>query len=521
MQLLRAIATVGGWTIASRIVGFARDAGMAGVMGAGLVTDAFLVAFQFPNLFRKLFAEGAFNTAFVPLFAGALEGEGEKGAKRFAEETLALMLPVLLIFTVVMIIFMPWVVQVIAPGFVQDPEKMRLTVDFTRLTFPYLMFMSLTAMFGGILNALHRFVAAAAAPILLNVFLLLALLLSYKGVFPNVGLTQSWAVALAGIGQFLWLCRSAARVGFLPRLRRPRATPEMRRLWKLMVPGALGAGVYQINVLVGTALATLLPQGSVSWLYYADRLTQFPLGVVGAAVAVALLPLLAKQVKSGDTAGATDSQNRALEFALLLTVPATVGLIAIPYQIVEVLFQRGEFGSADTVQTAYALAAFALGLPAFVLVKAFGPGYYARQDTVTPVKIAGLTLLVNIILAYGLMRVMGHAGIALATSITAWLNAFLLGGILHRRGYFVVDIRLKRFMPRLSISVVIMGVALWLGARALAEPFNGDLKHQVVALGILCGGGFLLFITLIQITGAVKLTDLKTAFRRTPPIVKP
>ncbi|MDJ0896440.1 MAG: murein biosynthesis integral membrane protein MurJ, partial [Alphaproteobacteria bacterium] len=421
MALLRAIATVGGWTMGSRVLGFIRDMAIAAIMGAGPIADAFFVAFQFPNLFRRLIGEGAFNAAFVPLFAGTLETEGHAAAKRFAEATLAVLLPILIIFTVAVEFAMPAILAVIAPGFRADPAKFAMTVDFARLTFPYLMMMSLVALMSGILNALHRFAAAAAAPILLNVVLIASLLMVHAGVLPHPGYALSWGVALAGIGQFLWLAAACQRAGLLPGLPRPRLTAKVRRLFRLMLPGVIGAGVYQVNVLVGIALASLLPEGAVSYLYYADRVNQLPLGVIGAATGVALLPMLTRQLRGGDGTGARDSQNRAIEFSMLLTLPAAAALVAIAYPVIATLFERGAFTADDARAAAATLAAFALGLPAYVLVKALSPGFFAREDTATPVKVAVCALALNIVLAYMLMQVLAQVGIALAAAVTAWV----------------------------------------------------------------------------------------------------
>ena len=344
MALVSSFLTIGGWTMASRVLGFLRDMTIAALIGAGPVAEAFFVAFQFPNFFRRLFAEGAFNAAFVPMFAGTLERHGKAAAVAFAARALSLMLVVLLGFTILVELAMPWVMAAVAPGFRTDPEKFRLAVDLARLTFPYLLFMSVVALLGGMLNSVRRFAAAAAAPILLNLVLLAALALIAAGMVAHPGRALSCGVAGAGIGQFLWLAWACHRAGLLPRLPRPRLDASMRRLFQLMGPGMLGAGVYQINVVVGVALASLLAEGSVAYLYYADRVNQLPLGVVGVAVGIALLPLMTRQLRANDDAAAADSLNRSIEFALLLTLPAAAALIAIPGPIIATLFERGQFG---------------------------------------------------------------------------------------------------------------------------------------------------------------------------------
>jgi len=518
MAFLRSIATIGGWTMVSRVLGFARDVLMANALGAGMVADAFFVAFKFPNFFRRLFAEGAFNAAFVPLFAGRLTAEGREAAIRFAAEAAAVLVSALLIFTVAALLTMPWLMYAIAPGFSDDPVKFALTVDLTRLTFPYLLFMALIALMGGMLNSLHRFAATAAAPIFLNIVLISVLLAVRGGWLEAPGTALAWGVTAAGIGQFLWIAHACHRAGILFHLPRPRLTPGVRRLLVLMAPGLIGAGAVQINLVVDVILASMLPQGSVSFLYYADRVNQLPLGVVGVAVGIALLPLLTRQLRGGDDDGARNSQNRAIEFALLLTVPAAAALIAIPAPIVTVLFQRGAFDPAAVGATSGALAAFALGLPAYVLIKALTPGFFAREDTATPVKIAIAAMAVNVVLAVVLMQFLAHVGIALATALTAWLNAGVLGAVLARRGHLAIDARLRRRAPRTLAAAAAMGLALWwVGGRAaapLADLLNAGEPLRIAALAALVAGGGVLFAVLAVASGAVRRADLKSLLRR-------
>ena len=513
MALLRSVATVGGYTMISRVLGFIRDILIAALLGAGPVADAFFVAFRLPNLFRRLFAEGAFNAAFVPLFAGRLETDGLAAAKRFAGQAVAALLLVLLPLTIAAEIAMPWVVPALAPGFLDDPQRFGLAVEMTRLTFPYLMFMALTAALGAMLNSLHRFAAAAAAPILLNV-ILIAALAGLANVLETPGHALSWGVAAAGIAQFLLLVFACRRHGALIELPLPRLTPDMRRLWALMVPGVMSAGVTQINIWIGTILASLLPGGAISYLYYADRVTQLPLGVVGVAVGVALLPLLTRHLRAGRIDEAHDSQNRAVEFSLLLTLPATAALLVIAEPIVAVLFERGAFGPADSVATAHALAAFAAGLPAYVLIKALSPGFFAREDTVTPMKIAVASLIANSALSAILMWPFGHVGIAVATAVAAWLNAGLLWWLLHRRGLFPTDEGFRRRVPRIVIASALLAVALWLGADSLSGLLTGSAPLRIAGLAILVGGGLAIYGGLALVTGAADRDALRTMLRR-------
>jgi putative peptidoglycan lipid II flippase len=514
MALFRSIATVGGWTSVSRVLGFARDMLIANVVGAGLIADAFFVAFKFPNFFRRLFAEGAFNAAFVPLFAGRLATDGREAAVKFAAEVAAVLGTILLVFSVAAILTMPWLMVAIAPGFVDTPVKFDLTVDLTRITFPYLLFMALIALMGGMLNSLQRFAATAAAPIMLNIVLISVLLGVRHGVLPNPGHALAWGVAGAGLAQFLWIAYACKRADILFVLPRPRLSPGVRRLLVLMAPALLGAGVVQVNVVIDVILASTLPEGSVSFLYYADRVNQLPLGIVGVAVGITLLPLLTRQLRSGDVDAALSSQNRAIEFALTLTVPAAAALVTIPGPIVTVLFQRGAFDPATTDATAGALAAFAIGLPAYVLIKALTPGYFAREDTKTPVKIAVVAMIANVGLALMLMQVLAHVGIALATAISAWFNAGALGIILVRRGHLAFDRRLRRCLPRLLVATAAMAAAIWWGAGLLSGPLAGGEARRIVALVVLVSAGGGLFGVLAIATGAVRLKDLRSAMSR-------
>ncbi len=514
MALLRSITTVGGYTMISRVLGFARDILIADILGASAVADAFFVAFKYPNFFRRLFAEGAFNAAFVPLFSGLVATAGRKEAKAFAEGTFAVLLCALLFLVGAFEIFMPWAMYAIAPGFAADPEKFQLAVTLTRITFPYLLFISLVSLMGGVLNSLDRFAAAAATPIILNVTLITALI-GLARFTDTPGHALAWGVAAAGIAQFLWLYVVLHGAGMGLKLRLPRLTPKVRRLLKLMLPGAIGAGVVQINLLVDVLIASFLPSGSISYLYFADRVNQLPLGVIGVGVGTALLPLLSRQIRSKEAAAALESQNRALEFALLLTIPAAAALMVISGPVILVLFGRGAFGGPEVEAASMALAAYAAGLPAYVLVKVLTPGYFAREDTVTPVKIASLCVAVNLVLNLVLMGPFAHVGIAAATAIAAWINAALLAGGLKRRGHLVIDDRLKSRLPRIALAAAIMTASLVLGAMALAGPLAGAEVPRIAALAVLVAGGIIVYGACAQLSGAADLKELKTIMGRT------
>jgi len=512
MALGRWVATVGGYTLGSRLLGFIRDILIAAMLGAGPVSDAFFVAFKLPNFLRRLFAEGAFNAAFVPLFSGELEQNGRASAKAFAEEVLAVLLCVLLLLVVVAQIVMPWLIYVLAPGFADDPEKFDLTVQLTRITFPYILFISLVSLFGGVLNSLYRFAAAAATPIILNLTLIGALLgLSQWTETPGHALAIG--VSAAGVLQFAWLIVALRRAGIALRLPRPRLTPRVKHMLIIIAPAALGAGVAQINLVVDVIIASLLPEGAISFLYYADRINQLPLGVIGVAVGTALLPLLSRQLRAAEDEAAGRAQNRAIEGALLVTLPAAAALMIIAEPTIAVLFERGAFSAAATAASADALIAYAAGLPSFVMIKVLVPGYFARQDTKTPVRIAIVCLTVNVALNLILMGPLGHVGIALATSLSGWLNAALLARGLHRRGFFTADQRLRQRIPRMLVATAAMAAALWAVSSALAGPLGASLGTGVGSLLALMFTGILVYGLVARAVGAAYVADLRNFWR--------
>lgn len=509
MNLLRNFATVGSFTMLSRVLGFIRDILIAAFLGTGIVADAFFVAFKLPNLFRRLFAEGAFNSAFVPLFARSVEEGGATDARRFAEEILSVLLVVLVATAVLAEIFTPVLVWIIAPGFAgEDADKFAITVALTRICFPYLVAMSLVAFLSGILNTFDRFAAAAFAPVLLNIVLITVLCgigLSGLAQSPVAGWVLSWGVFAAGLVQAGMLFVAVRRYGFHFSLRRPRWTPRVKRLLHLGVPGVIAGGITQINIMVGTIIASFLP-GAVSYLYYADRIYQLPLGVVGIAIGVALLPDLSRRLRSGDGDGVHHTQNRALEFSLVLTLPAAVGLVLVPAEIISVLFQRGAFDAADTLATSGALAAYGLGLPAFVLIKVLSPAFFAREDTATPMWFAGIAMGVNVVTALALFPILAHVGIALGTSLAGWVNVVLLWATLARRGNYRPDALLRRRLPRMLASSVVMGGVVYGLAILLAPAFGApSLLVRAGGLVAMVGVGMTSFFVLCQLTGAIDL----------------
>jgi putative peptidoglycan lipid II flippase len=538
--MLRGAFTVGAWTAASRVAGFIRDMLIAALLGNGPVADAFFVANRLPNLFRRLFGEGAFNSAFVPVFSGLLTTEGEDVARGFAEEAAAVLAFWLLMLTLLGELFMPQLLHVIAAGFARDPAKFALTVTLSRIAFPYLLLICLAALLSGVLNALDRFVAAAAAPLLYNGFsigamlgltplpdlapvLKLAVMLPFGGTvaalltmgpkLPSAGHALAWGVSASGVAQLALLYWAVWRAGMRLHLPRPRLTPRMRLLLRRMAPGLVGAGITQLNLTMDVFIGSLLPAGSVSLLYYADRVNQLPLGILGTAVGTALLPLLSRQVSAGDGAGAYESQNRAIEYALVLTLPAAFALAIVADPIMQVLFARGAFTHHAASLSAQSLAAYASGLPAFVLVKVLAPGFFARGDTATPVRVGLFVLALNFGLNLALMGPLKHVGPALATSIAAWLNVALLSFMLRRRDYMRPDHVLYGRLARMLAATLLMAGAL-LVVRAVLVPVAGH-HVSVAALGALVGAGVVVYGGLAQGFGVFDAAGfLRKAFRR-------
>lgn len=520
MSLVKKFATVGGATAGSRLLGFVREALIGAALGAGPVADAFYAAFRFPNLFRRLFAEGAFNTAFIPLFAKELEGSGNEAAKRFGEDVLSVLMTALLALSALAIIVMPLLVgTIIAPGFEKDPAKFDLTVTMTRIMFPYLFCMSLVAMLSGILNSMRRYFLAAFVPVLLNILLIVVLLGALQAGIDSraTGLWLAWGVFVSGVAQLFLLVYGVRREGFAMSLRLPRMTPGVKRLLVLMGPALLTGGVTQINLLVGQIIASA-QAGAIALLNYADRINQLPLGVIGIAIGVVLLPELARALKAGDEADAQHLQNRSLEFALGLTLPATVGLILLPGPIVNILYERGAFTAETTAMTAAALAAFATGLPAYVLIKVFSPAYFARLDMKTPMWFSVAAVAINIAASLLLFPSLGHVGIALATSLAAWFNFVLLALVLWRRGDFRPSpLTLRRVLLIVAASAA-MGLVI-VGLTRLAAPWLASdllLARLTAVAGIIATAATIYFAGIIA-TGAVERQQLLGLIRRQRP----
>ncbi|HZP68438.1 MAG TPA: murein biosynthesis integral membrane protein MurJ [Pseudolabrys sp.] len=490
--MIERILTVGGFTLLSRVTGFARDILLAAILGAGPVADAFFVALRLPNHFRAIFAEGAFNAAFVPAYARIRESGGAARAGVFADRIFTLLLASQIVLLGVALLFTPAVIAVLAPGFANDPDRFSLAVELTRITFPYLLLVTLVTLYGGILNALQRFAAAAAAPILLNLSLMVALALA--AFFPTAGHAAAWGVLVAGILEFLLLVGDASRVGALTRLRRPELDADVRQFFRALGPAIVGSAGVQLALFADTIIASFLPAGALSALYYADRLNQLPIGVIGIAAGTVVLPEMSRRIAGGDGRGAAQAQSRAVEFTLLLSIPCVVAFFVVPDLIMRALFMRGAFTAVDADAARRTLVAYAVGLLPFVLIRSAVATFFARGDTATPVKAALIAAAVNIAFKILLMGPLAQIGLALATSIGAWINLGLVMWFALRAGHVPRDGRLNKSMLRFAIAGLVLAAVLWL-CHAPVLAWIGDWHgiRDLAALAVLTAIGAVVY----------------------------
>ncbi len=483
------ILTVGGITLLSRVTGFMRDIILAAVLGAGPVADAFFVALRLPNHFRAIFAEGAFNAAFIPAYARVRGSSGEAAVRLFADRVFVLLLGSQIVLLAIALLCTPWVIGALAPGFGKDPSRFSLAVELTRITFPYLLLVSLVTLYGGILNALDRFAAAAAAPILLNLSMMMTLALA--AFFPTAGHAAAWGVLLAGILEFLLVAGDAARQGVLPRLAWPKLDEEVWTFLKRFGPATIGSAGTQIALFADTIIASFLAAGALSALYYADRLNQLPIGVIGIAVGTVLLPEMSRRITAGDEDGAKHAQNRAVEFALVLSVPCLVAFVMVPDLIMRGLFSRGAFTAADAQAAGSTLAAYAIGLLPFVLTRSASTTFLARGDTATPVKALFAGVTVNVALKILLMGPYAQVGLAFATSVGAWINLGLLYWFATRQNLVVIDQRLRQACLKLVVAAVVLAIALWLTRWAMSRaiPEGTSLRNEMMLGAVVVVGG--------------------------------
>lgn len=482
--MIRSIFTVGGWTLLSRLTGFVRDIVMAAVIGAGPLADAFYIAFRLPNHFRSIFAEGAFNTAFIPAYARVKTVEGDGPARKFADGILTGVVLVQLLLLAIALLATDWVVATLAPGLSDDPERFALTVDFTRITFPYLGLIAVVTLVGGVLNANDRFWAAAAASILLNVAMVGTL--SLAGLFPTAGHAASWGVLISGFLQLGLLVFDAERHGLGLRFGRPRLDPETRAFLIALGPAIIGSAGVQLALFADTIIASFLPEGAVAALFYADRINQLPIGVVGIAAGIVLLPEMSRRIAANDLDGARFSQARAIELTLLLVLPFLAAALTIPEIIMRGLFMRGAFTAEAAASAGATLAAYGIGLAPFVVVRAFMAPFYARGDTRTPVMATLGAALVNIGLKILLMDTLAQVGLAFATSMGGWITVLVLAFLAHRRGYECGDAQMWRSLPRLVLIGSVLAATLFATARFAGPSLAGFVHGGDEALLALC-----------------------------------
>jgi putative peptidoglycan lipid II flippase len=517
MSLARNTAVIGGLTLVSRLLGFARDVLLAAALGAGPVADAFNAALRFPNLFRRLFAEGAFSQAFVPVYSKTLAEQGEKSADTLAAEALAVLVLATSVLTAIAILAMPWINLVFFAGYADDPEIFRLATLLTQITMPYLIAISVATLFAGALNAHGRFFAAAAAPSLLNLSLLVAVWF-FRHDQTQAAFAAAIAVTVAGVLQALWVAVGARRSGVRTRPQLPRLSPNVKRLLALAAPAAVAGGALQINVMVSTAIASF-ERGAISLLNYADRLYQLPLGLIGVAVGVAMLPRLSRLVQAQDVSGARGALDEAVNLSMAFTLPAAAAMLAMPALLLEGLFARGEFTLQNARDGAMALFHYGWGVPAFVLAKIYAPAFFAREDTRAPMRFALISMAINISLGAALffalrgMGYLGFPGLAIATSVAAWVNVGLMIASLVRRGAYAPSAKATWRFSRIVAVSAALGAALWIAA-ANRELLIAELgSKELAVLALILGGGSSYFL-LLFLTGSVTFGELRAAFRR-------
>ncbi len=505
-------------TLVSRLFGFVRDVLIARILGASATSDAWQLAFQMPNIFRRLFAEGAFSAAFVPLFNHKMEEDGERSAaQQFIIEVLSVFVPVLLAFTALMMVIMPGAIWLF-DDFGRGGRSSDFAVTLARITFPYLALISVTTLFAGILNSLSRFTAAAAAPILLNICMITVLIFC---IITDGGRDArqaayllAWAVAAAGVLQMLWLHYWARKSGFRFTLRWPKVTQDVKNLSMLIVPAIFGAGIYQISRFVDLFFLGQLEEGSFTVLAMADRLNQLPLGIIGIALGTAILPALSRFIAQEDAGGAQRIQSNAIELGMLVTVPAAVGLYFASLPLISAIYLGGRYDMDAVTITAAVVSMLVIGLPAYVLIKVLTPAFFARKDTRTPVYTAAISLTINVILNILLIPILGVAGLALAGAIAAWCNCIMLYALLYMRGHFHLEPDLIFRLSRILLSAAAMGAVIYFARPYGAEYYGGNIWERIASIALLCGAGAAVYFALAWVTGAIDRDKINMLRRR-------
>jgi putative peptidoglycan lipid II flippase len=500
MNLLKALATVSGMTLLSRILGFVRDFVIARAFGAGVMTDAFFVAFRLPNLLRRLFAEGAFSQAFVPILAEYRNRRGEQDTKRLVDRVATVLLLALIVVSVLGAVAAPLLIYATAPGFSADIGKFDLTVEMTRITFPYILFMSLVALAAGVLNTWSRFALPAFTPVLLNLAMIAMALLAAPYFDPPV-LALAWAVFIGGMLQLALQLFGLQRIGMLPRFDFAPGDEGVRRILRQMGPAVLGVSVAQLSLIINTIFASFLPAGSVSWLYFADRMMEFPAGLLGAALGTILLPSLAKFHADEKPEEFSALLDWGLRLTLMLTLPAALALAILAVPLLSTLFQHGAFTAADVMQTRSALVAYSLGLAGLILVKILAPGFYARQDIRTPVKIALITLAVTQLMNLAFVGWLRHAGLALSIGLASCLNAGLLYRGLRRRGVYMPRPGWLSFLLRLGIALLALAALLWFAMGSESMWLTMRTGERLADLSALVAGGIGIYFGVLWLLG--------------------
>jgi len=522
MSLIKNVGTIGGLTMVSRVFGFARDMLLARVLGAGGVADAWQLAFQLPNIFRRLFAEGAFAQAFVPLFNRHYKEDGGdlSDARRFSEEILAVLIPILIVFSALALIFMPWIMGLFASDALEgDRDTFSLAVLMARVAFPYLAFMSLATLLAAVLNSMSRFAAAAAAPIMLNICLITALVAGAtmgdgEQARENTGMLLAIAVSASGVFQLVWLGFWAKRAGFSMSLRMPRLTQGVRELGVLILPAVFGAGVYQISRFIDLFFIATLPEKSITFLAMADRLNQLPLGIIGIALGTAILPSLSRFIANNDGDGAFRLQSNAVELSLLLTMPAAIALFVTGSAFTRAFYTGGAYSLADSMETGAVVSALVVGLPAYVLVKVLVPNFFARKDTRTPVYTAATGLTINVIANLILVPRLGVVGLALGGAIGAWTNCGLLYVILVKRGYYHLTGLVAGRIARITLAASAMGAALWFALPYGANWYAGSVLERIGAVAALVALGGLVYLICTILLGVLNRETINQLRRR-------
>ncbi len=511
--MFKSFFTISFFISLSRILGFIRDILIARYIGVSVLSDAFFAAFRLPNFFRRVFAEGAFNSSFVPIFIEKLDNQKphhqNQEAKIFLANIFSILLYSLFIFVIILQIFMPFFMKILFPGFFSSPEKSSLLISFSHITIFYLIFISLVSLYSGILNSINKFAVPASSPIILNSTLILMILLCGE-MFPSYGYALSWGVFLAGILQFIFVGFAVYKSGFLVYPKVPKLNQDIRKFFRKLLPGIVGANVMQINLLVDSIFASMI-MGAVSYLYYADRINQLPLAMIGIAIGIALLPNLSRRIKDGEFESAIKLQNVALEAGLILVMPATLALTVLAYPIISTLFQRGAFGENESNLVSQALMFYSLGLPSFVLVKVMEPSFFSRGDTKTPMKIAILCLINNVILNYVFYILqMGFIGIILASVFSTYLNLTLLITNLIRKKLFYFE---KDFVKKL-ISILIPSIVMALTLYLLKQYFLIQDFNKIFELSMMILLGLIIYFIASYFSGSLKIISQIVKLKR-------